>query len=215
MIKQFMNFIEELALTKVAPNVYNQYSYENEENAVRRDNLLIYLEQMYKLNPEVILVGEAPGYRGCRLTGVPFTSEHLLMNNIGELELFGREAGYRLALPKEKLLKEATATIIWETLLKNNMISLAWNAFPFHPHRADNGESNRTPLKSELITGEKFLLQIIEMFKIKKVVAVGRKAEETLGKLNINCSKVRHPAQGGKNDFADGIKKIKEAMDSQ
>jgi uracil-DNA glycosylase len=211
MTKQFMNFIEELALTKVTPNVYNQYSYENQENAVRRDNLLIYLEQMYKLNPEVILVGEAPGYRGCRLTGVPFTSEHLLMNNIGELKLFGSEAGYRLASPKDKLLKEATATIIWNTLLENDIVSLAWNAFPFHPHKADNGESNRTPLKSELIIGERFLLQIIDMFNIKKVVAVGRKAEETLGKLNIQCSRVRHPAQGGKNDFVQGIKKLKEA----
>jgi uracil-DNA glycosylase len=211
MTKQFMNFIEELALTKVTPNVYNQYSYENQENAVRRDNLLIYLEQMYKLNPEVILVGEAPGYRGCRLTGVPFTSEHLLMNNIGELKLFGAEAGYRLASPKDKLLKEATATIIWNTLLENYIVSLAWNAFPFHPHKADNGESNRTPLKSELIIGERFLLQIIDMFNIKKVVAVGRKAEETLGKLNIQCSRVRHPAQGGKNDFVQGIKKLKEA----
>lgn len=210
MTKVLKDFVEELAVTEVTPNVYNQYSYETQENAVRRKNLLIYLENMYKLKPEVILVGEAPGYRGCRLTGVPFTSEYLLMNNMKGLNLFGREAGYRLACEKDKLLKEATATIIWETLLKYEMISLGWNAFPFHPHRAGNGESNRAPLKSELLIGEKPLLKIIEMFNIKKVVAVGRKSEESLEKLNISCDKVRHPAQGGKNDFVEGIRGLKE-----
>jgi uracil-DNA glycosylase len=210
MTKILEDFVEELAETKVTENVYNQYSYESDENEVRRKNLLIYLENMYKLKPEVILVGEAPGYRGCRLTGVPFTSEYLLMNNMKGMNLFGKGAGYRLVAEKEKLLKEATATIIWETLIKYDIISLAWNAFPFHPHKPGNGESNRAPLKGELLIGEKPLLKIIEAFKIKKVVAVGRKAEESLGKLNINCSKVRHPAQGGKNEFVEGIRRIKD-----
>jgi hypothetical protein len=197
---------------KVTPNVYNQYSYEHQENSIRRDNLLIYLKQMHRLKPKVLLVGEAPGYRGCRLTGVPFTSEHLLMNNIEGLELFGKEKGYRLALEKEKILKEATATIIWSTLLEHNIIALSWNAFPFHPHKKGNGESNRTPLKKELILGEKPLLKMIEMYNIETVVAVGNKAEENLSNLNICCKKVRHPAQGGKNEFVKGIKEIKESL---
>jgi uracil-DNA glycosylase len=211
-IKNLKDFVEELASMKVTPNVYNQYSYEHQENSIRRDNLLIYLKQMQILKPKVILVGEAPGYRGCRLTGVPFTSEHLLMNNIEGLELFGKEKGYNLALQKEKILKEATATIIWSTLLEHNIMALAWNAFPFHPHKKGNGESNRTPLKKELILGEKPLLKMIEMYNIETVVAVGNKAEENLGNLNICCKKVRHPAQGGKNEFVKGIKEIKESL---
>lgn len=211
-MKQFKDFIEQLATIEVTPNVYNQYSYACEENSIRRNNLLIYLKQMYALKPKVILVGEAPGYRGCRLTGVPFTSEHLLMNNMNGLELFGRNNGYRLAVEKEKVLKEATATIIWNTLIENNIMALAWNAFPFHPHKKDHGESNRTPLKKELLLGEKPLLQMIEMFGIEQVVAVGNKAEESLKGLGIHCSKVRHPAQGGKNDFVQGIKGIKENL---
>lgn len=207
-MEKLKNFVEELATMEVTPNVYNQYSYECEDNSIRRDNLLIYLKQMYKLKPKIMLVGEAPGYRGCRLTGVPFTSEHLLMNNIEGLKLFGRENGYRLALEKDKLLKEATATIIWSTLLKYDIMALSWNSFPFHPHKKDEGESNRTPLKKELLIGEKPLLKMIEMFNIKKVVAVGNKAEESLCKLGISCSKVRHPAQGGKNEFVEGIKNI-------
>jgi uracil-DNA glycosylase len=207
------NFVEELAAAGVMSNVYNQYSYEVQENTIRRKNLLVYLNQMYKIKPKVILVGEAPGYRGCRLTGVPFTSDYLLMNNMEGLSLFGRESGYSLTQEKDKLLKEATATIIWETLIKYDLMALAWNAFPFHPHKKENGESNRTPLKSELLIGERFLVKMIEMFDIKKVVAVGNKAEESLKKLNISADKVRHPAQGGKAQFVEGIRKIKEQLD--
>lgn len=208
MEKIFEEFIESLATMEVTPNVYNQYDYSSKENEIRRDNLLIYLKKMYKLKPEIILVGEAPGYRGCRVTGVPFTSEYLLMNNMDGLSLFGKEAGFRLPYEKDKLIKEATATIIWETMIKYNILALSWNSFPFHPHKAGKPESNRTPLKNELLIGEKPLIEIIDIFKIKHIVAVGRKAEESLNKLNISSYCVRHPAQGGKNEFVEGIRKI-------
>ena len=211
-MKKLKNFVEELASMEVTPNVYNQYSYASEENAVRRNNLLIYLKQMYKLKPEIIFVGEAPGYRGCRLTGVPFTSEHLLMNNVMGLNFFGKESGYRLISENDRLIKEATATIIWETFTKYKFLPLAWNAFPFHPHKEGIEKSNRTPLKLELITGEKPLMELIEIFDIKKVVAVGRKSEQTLNKLDINAYKVRHPAQGGKNEFVEGIRMLKDKL---
>ncbi len=211
MSTKIKNFIEELAVAEVTANVYNQYAYICKENAVRRENLYIYLRHMHKQKPKIILVGEAPGYRGCRLTGVPFTSEHLLVNGMEGLALFGEKAGYRLAAHKDKVLIEATATILWETLLKNNIIPLAWNAFPFHPHLEGKPESNRTPIKGELRIGERPLLQMIEMFNIKRVVAVGNKAEETLTRLGMSCHKVRHPAQGGKNEFVEGIRKIVEA----
>ena len=207
-MKRFRKFIEELAATEVTPNVYNQYSYVCRENAVRRENLYRYMQQIYRLKPKTLLVGEAPGYRGCRLTGVPFTSEHLLMNGMEGLNLFGKAAGYRLASPGDKLLKEATATIIWETLLKHGISPLAWNAFPFHPHREDSFESNRAPSPKELVIGEKPLLEMIDMFNIKYVVAVGNKAEQSLTKLGVCCEKIRHPAQGGKNQFVAGIQRL-------
>lgn len=208
-MRKMKAFVEELAGMEVTPNVCNQYSYEHAENGIRRKNLLIYLHQMQKVNPKIILVGEAPGYRGCRLTGVPFTSEHLLMNNMKGLSLFGKQNGYRLAAEKDKLMKEATATIIWETLTQHDIMVLSWNAFPFHPHRKDNELSNRTPLKKELLIGEKPLLQILDLFHINKIVAMGNKAAESLNKLGIKHEKVRHPAQGGKNDFVRGMIELK------
>lgn len=207
-MEKLKDFVDALAVTKVTPNVFNQYDFLSVENAVRRNNLFLYLNQMYELKPKILLVGEAPGYRGCRLTGVPFTSEYILMNNLEGLSLFGKENGYKLANNSDKLLKEATATIIWETLVKYNLHALAWNAFPFHPHKKDNDKSNRAPLKGELRIGEKPLCQIIEIFGIKEVVAVGRKAEETLNNLGIKSYRVRHPAQGGKNEFVEGLLKF-------
>ena len=47
----------------------------------RRENLKLYLEKMKKLNPSFLLLGEAPGYKGCRLTGIPFSSEKILATN--------------------------------------------------------------------------------------------------------------------------------------
>lgn len=204
----FEEFIDDLARTKVPENVYNQYSYKDQANSIRRENLLIYLKEMYKLAPKLILIAEAPGYRGSRITGVPFTSEDLLLNNMDGLDLFGPQKGYRLPLEETKLRKEATATIIWETLIKEKTIALGWNAFPFHPYRRDNVKSNRTPLKKELLIGEEFILKIIDLFAIEQIVSVGNKAYNSLSKLGIGSSKVRHPAQGGKNDFVNGIEKI-------
>jgi hypothetical protein len=134
------------------------------------------------------------------------------MNNIEGLELFGRKNGYRLAAEKEKILKEATATIIWSTLIEHNIMALSWNAFPFHPHKKGSEDSNRTPLKKELLLGEKPLLKMIKMYNIETVVAVGNKAEENLNSLNIPHKKIRHPAQGGKNEFVKGIKELKECL---
>ncbi|QAA35191.1 uracil-DNA glycosylase [Clostridium manihotivorum] len=207
-MEDLIRFIEDLAATEVTSNVFNQYSYEYEENAIRRDNLLIYLKEMSILKPKFILVGEAPGYRGCRLTGVPFSSEYLLINNMEGMNLFGEDKGYKLPIESDKLLKEPTATIVWQTFIKYDVKVLGWNAFPFHPHKEGNRESNRTPLKKELLIGEKPLIEIIRLFNIEKVIAMGNKAEESLNKLGISCHKVRHPAQGGKNDFVQGIKSI-------
>lgn len=208
----FKNFIKNLANTKLPPNVYNQYDYTCLDNKIRRDNFLIYLRQIYRLNPRIILIAEAPGYRGSRITGVPFTSEYLLINNIEGLDLFGEKNGYKLPRKKDRLIKEATATIIWETMIKYNLNFLSWNAFPFHPYQANNPKSNRTPLQGELEIGQEFILDLLKAFQIEHIIAVGRKAEESLNKLGIPSYYVRHPAQGGKNQFVKGIRNLKDLI---
>lgn len=198
-------FINELAMATQFDNVFNQYSMNVTENAVRRDNLLLYLNNMSEMNLKVLFVGEAPGYHGCRLTGIPFTSEYILIkDNI----VFGKKRGYRKTTEVDRLKKEQTATIIWNTLNTYNFAPLMWNAFPFHPHEKGDSTKNRTPLKEELEYGQVFLESIIDLFEIDNVIAIGKKAEASLRKLGISCKEIRHPSKGGKPEFERGIREI-------
>lgn len=55
-----------------------------------------------------LLVGEAPGYNGCALTGIPFTSQKVLVS--------GRHAflvGLRPGLQVSGEQPEPTATMVW------------------------------------------------------------------------------------------------------
>ena len=65
-------FVNKLANTKL-DLCYNPYCSEDlAKDAIRKNNLKIYLHSMKKINPRVILVGEAPGYRGAHWTGLIF-----------------------------------------------------------------------------------------------------------------------------------------------
>lgn len=85
-------------------------------------------------------------------------------------------------------------------------VPLLWNAYPFHPHQKGDKNSNRKPKSSELKVGMEILREIIILFDIKKVVAVGNAAEEVLKKMGLDHEKVRHPSYGGKTAFTNGIK---------
>ena len=150
---------------------------------------------------------EAPGYRGSRLTGVPVTSRRILLSGVPVLELFGAERGYQATADAgfEDVQGEQSATIVWTTLAELGVVPLIWNTFPFHPHKPGNPRSNRRPRKPEMAQGALFLRRILDGYAPRKVIAVGNVAHETLNALDVACEKVRHPAQGGKNDFVAGL----------
>lgn len=76
-------FVAMVAETAVSSHIYNQYAGDTAAAAVCRRNLAAYLRVMQAQRPTVLLLGEAAGYRGCRLTGVPFTSEAVLLGENG------------------------------------------------------------------------------------------------------------------------------------
>ncbi len=193
-------FVERLARTVVSAETRNPYTHNRtRSNAARRHNLSVYLTQMLARQPRVMLVGEALGYRGGGVTGVPFVSHNLLMTH----QFY---AGWEMrpivtTLPQS----EASSTILHAVCDAVGLHALHWNAFPFHPHMAGRPTSNRKPAAGELAQGGAFLQLLLNQFEIETVVAVGNSAEKSLTALNIPHTKVRHPSHGGKQAFHKGL----------
>lgn len=206
-MEQITNFVENLANYKVGDNVTNIYDYTNKNNELRRENLRLYLQSRIQNKPQFLLVGEAPGYRGCRLTGIPFTSEYIIFKE--NFQLFSNNK-YKKTDEYPKYRKEPTATMMWGVFKEFNFYPLLWNAFPFHPHKKDNSNSNRPPTNLELEKGMSFLSELIEIFAIDKnsIIAVGKNADDLLKRNNFVCKYARHPANGGKSDFIRDLKLI-------
>ena len=154
-----------------------------------------------------VLFGEAPGYLGCRYSGVAFTSERLVIS--GAIPRVPREPG-RLTTAKRPL-SEPSATIVWQALYALGIAetTLLWNAVQLHPHRTEKIHSNRTPSPAELELGKPALEILVEAFPQARLVAVGNKAADALARIGVvPAGKIRHPANGGKAEFVAGLEAL-------
>lgn len=204
-------FIEMISNERKLENTVNPYSTEWEFNEIAKHNLKIYFENILANNSKVLLLGEAPGYKGCRLSGVPFTSEKILTSGKSNA-IVGINFDYKIRDDKNPQ-SESSATIIWEAFENLDIYPLMWNAFPFHPHKPNSTESNRAPKRDELEIGVKYIHELIKIFDIDRIYAVGNIAYSTLANLGLKVDKIRHPSMGGKNQFIEGIKKLKEEQE--
>jgi uracil-DNA glycosylase len=206
--KKIDRLISDLARTKVGPLTFNQYSYADSRNAVRRKNLALYLGEMRRFSPKVMLLSEAPGYKGARLTGVPFSSEHHLLTGIEQLGMFGAGKGYAKTSEFPRPQKEQSATIVWKALVEAGTVPLMWASFPFHPRKKESPWTNRKPTREEVLAGQGFFREAAAIFGIKEIVAVGRVAESSLKSIGVECEVIRHPANGGARDFRNGLLRV-------
>lgn len=162
-----------------------------------KNHLLQYLRHLERSDVNVMLVGEAPGYRGCALTGIPFTDEVQLKlpENFYALGAWERSAGIGNT-------SERSASAVWTALREYHIIPLMWNAFPFHPYQEGKKASNRPPTHSELQEGQRYLEALQSIFEIEdsQVFAVGKKAKEILG-FTSDSQYIRHPANDFKREF--------------
>jgi uracil-DNA glycosylase len=201
--------IAELAALPAPPDAVNMYAGDGPPgNAVRRRNLALALGLALERGADLLLVGEAPGYNGARRTGVPFTSERLLLAGVGPLGQFGAAQGFAIATDDGRTSAEQTATLVYRELSALGLFAVGWNAYPFHPHRPGDDQSNRPPRAGELALGRPFLARVHALFPAAAVAAMGNVAAASLTALGIPHTRLRHPAQGGARRFAEGMRAL-------
>ena len=152
---------------------FNQYA----DSELRRERLRAYLAR--RADAPFVLVGEAAGYRGARVSGIPFTSER---------QLTGTGPA------------EASATIVQRVLGTLGMADevLLWNVVPTHP---GTETSNRRPTREEVASSRPFLVEVV---RGRRAIAVGRLAHAALD----GAPYVRHPSRGGAGAFARGLEAL-------
>jgi hypothetical protein len=215
-----------LRLLRESPRgaVFNPWWQVDEQNDVdrnapetRRRHLIVYLRQrLDKAN--VTIVGEALGYRGGHFSGIPMTSERMLLgkqpNIVVPLQIISGIKPQRTSKPEKCAdgFSEPTATIVWGTVLRLGLKPdefVLWNAFPWHSFDRRRGLlSNRMPNKSEQLSGRPVLKAFLELFPCEQIVALGKIAAAQLEQLGVNVHCIRHPASGGAKLFRQQIAKI-------
>jgi len=167
---------------------------------LRRENFYYYLASITEW-PQYLVIGEAPGWRGCRFSGIPFTSEAQLVS--GVLPFTGKQSSLR-SYPN----CESSATIFWRVMQPYHSQFLVWNCIPYHPHKLGVPLSNRSPTEAEVRNFAPSLDELISLLAPGQVIAVGKSAQKALTLLGIPCIAVRHPAHGGLKEFSSKMARI-------
>lgn len=198
--------IEQVAAIPGSEGLKQLYAPSGERSAdLRRANLRRYLLDMAGRQPRLLLLFEAPGYRGCAWTGIPVTSERIMLAGIARWGLFG--AAYEGLSGQPDGISEQSATILWAALEQYaEAPPLIWNTLPLHPQQPGRSQSNRSPRVSEQRLGLAALESLLAIYPIEEIGAVGRIAQRALDHLGCRYQLLRHPAQGGKTEFIAGLR---------
>jgi uracil-DNA glycosylase len=216
-----------LRLLKTSPSgvVFNPWWQVDKENdigprapRIRREQLRAYLCERLK-KARLAVVGEALGYRGGHFSGIPMTSERILLGRkadagIEAKDFFSGIKPRRTSKPQKSRdgFSEPTATIVWSMLLQLGLSReqfVLWKAFPWHSFDPRAGMlSNRMPTTAERSAGTPVLKAFLDLFPCEEVVALGRVAASQLEGLDVRAHCVRHPASGGARLFRQQIARI-------
>lgn len=219
------SFVESLK-NKPTDDLFNPWFEQDTDHdvdpdapSIRKRQLEHYLSER-RSSAKYLMIAEALGYQGGHFTGIAMTSERILLGH--QTEKYGVKPGhvFKGAAPErtsrpdfiEKGMTEPTATIMWGALIDLGIDPyevVLWNAVPWHPYKIGDGLlSNRTPTAPEMEAGMACLKEFICLFDDVKLVAVGRKCEQSLSELDKTFTAVRHPANGGAPKFRKQIRTL-------
>lgn len=198
----------ELLVTPASDCVFNPWRDHDPGTDVLQDAAgarLDRLRSFFRTRPRWLLLGEAAGYQGAKVSGIPFTSERLLLEGsiprvrIGASRLSSRPRPW----------SEPSATTVWGTLrsLGRAEDTLLWNAYPWHPHKPGLLHSNRTPSPAERRAGLPVLEALLAALPDVRCFAVGRNAEASLAEVGVEARPLRHPSMGGATAFRNGLRR--------
>ncbi|MGC1504703.1 MAG: uracil-DNA glycosylase [Sulfitobacter sp.] len=172
-MNEVLRFVEQLS--KVAlPNVFNPYRDIcpvhdcSDAPKIRKENLELLLRSAQNLSVKTIWVARDLGYRGGRRTGLALTDEFHLAKKasmFGDIDLKRTTVG--------PMIKERTASTIWNMVERIGEPIFMWNAFPLHPHLPNDPMSNRCHKASERKHTSWVLNNIIDLLKPEKVYSIG------------------------------------------
>jgi hypothetical protein len=204
-------FIALLADSRPGPKFANPY-----HRPEPRHNLELFLARAQSTRRTLLLIGEAPGYRGAAVSGVPLTSVGILTDPWDDVwGAFGPTAGYMI--PEwGRYRREATATMVWAALaglFGQHPLPLTWNAVPFHPLNGRN--SSNAPLSArDIYIGTPMLEGLLDLFPNSYPVALGHRAAQALHLIGVHkFASIRHPSRGGKSDFVAGLTVVRGQLE--
>lgn len=196
--------ISRLRRAELPDHVFNLYRHDDPEldarggAAKRRENLRRYLKALPA--PKYAFIGIAPGYRGARFTGVPFSDEHRLCYP---------GSCYDRTSTRENAHREATAGVVMG-LLGSSTDVVCWNIVPWHPHKPGEPLSNADPDAETIGYGLEALEYFFQrLYPETKAVAAGQIPAKALESFKVDgrsieiAATLRHPARGGANEFRE------------
>ena len=199
----FVSMVRELKF----PNTFNPYverceQYDRRQApAIRAGLLLDILRAAGEADIDAIWIGRDLGHRGGRRTGLALTDDF-------RFSVHARRWGVDVDRPTlGPMVRERTATVVWEMLERIKENVFLWNLFPLHPFPEEDTYRNRAHSAIERDAGVELLIRLVSLLRPRRIIAVGKDSARALrnGVVEVDVWDVRHPSYGGERLFREQI----------